>query len=233
MCLAAPLITSLSRLPSRLSWRLPSCLLSCESSPLKSRLWSFITCLAAPVIMTPSRFPPRLSSLVTHESSALAPRLLSHLSSRLWSNLVTSLLARWRIWLFLFFVSGFVSCHVSLFFPCPCRVSRNNVSCHLYRHVARRPLAGLLITTLATSLVKTFVTSFIIASFITCLEAPIVATTSHLWQPLASRSSSRLLSHLSSRLWSRHISRLVATLFARSLSHPSHPSSCLWSRLLS
>ena len=145
--------------------------------------------------MTPSRFPPRLSwrlssRLLSRMTSALAPRLLSHLSSHVWSNLVTSLLARWGIWLFLFFVvsrhvSGRAPCQVSrntslvtsLFFPCPCRVSRNNVSCHIYRHVARRPLAGLLIPTLATSLVMTFVTSFIIASFITCLEAPLVATT--------------------------------------------------------
>ena len=64
---------------------------SCQSSPLASRLWSFMTCLAVPVVTTPSRFP----SLVTHESSALLfTRLLPHLSSRLWSNLVTSLLTR-------------------------------------------------------------------------------------------------------------------------------------------
>ena len=133
-------------------------LLSCESSPLKSRLWSFITCLAAPVVMTPSRFPPRLSwrltSLGTRESSALAPRLLSHLSSCLWSNLVTSLLARWSIWLFLFFayshVSGGVSRHVSG--HAPCQVSRNSVSCHvsLFSLSLSPHVTTLLVTSIAT-----------------------------------------------------------------------------------
>ena len=58
-------------------------------------------------------------------------------------------------------------------FPCPCRVSRNNVSCHIYRHVARRPLAGLLITTLATSLVMTFDHRI----FITCFKRRLSSTT--------------------------------------------------------
>ena len=186
MCLAAPLVTTLSRLPSRLSWRLPSCLLSCESSPLKSRLWSFITCLAAPVVMNPSHFPPRLSwRLSSRLLSRMSRRPSRHVSchiSRHVSGPISSCLSSPGG------VSGYssshatslvpcqvsgssVSCHASLFFPCPCRVSRNNVSCHIYRHVARCPLAGLFITTLATSLVMTFVASFIIASFISCLEA--------------------------------------------------------------
>ena len=133
MCLAARLVTTLSRLPSRLSWRLPSCLLSCESSPLKSSLvFSHLSrraCGHDSVAFPAASFLASLvTSLVTHESSALAPRLLSHLSSRLWSNLVTSLLARLSIWLFLFFVYSHVSGGVSRHVSGPAPLS---VSCHV------------------------------------------------------------------------------------------------------
>ena len=122
---------------------------ACPAAPEKRR-----ACRHDSVAFPAASFLATLvTSLVTHELSALAPRLLSHLSSRAWSNLVTSLLARWSIWLFLFLciVTSLVrlmplvrflataSLVTSLFFPCPCRVSRNNVSCHIYRHVADVP----------------------------------------------------------------------------------------------
>ena len=112
MCLAAPLVTTLSRLPSRLSWRLPSCLLSVtpQVASLVFYHLSRRACRHDAVAFPAASFLATLvTSLVTHESSALAPRLLSHLSSRLWCNLVTSLLAKCTIWLFLFLVCSHVS----------------------------------------------------------------------------------------------------------------------------
>ena len=102
MCLAAPLVTAPSRLPSRLSWRLLSCPLSCESSPLRRRVSGLLSPVSPRLLSRLRRVSPmclswRLSSSLLSRMSRRPSRhisghvsrhntcLLSHLSSRLWS----------------------------------------------------------------------------------------------------------------------------------------------------